>query len=188
LVLDFIDDEPLWVLKADDAKTLAIKFVNRHGAEQMDLEDELQATWSKLEAVCFRLAMLFSLIRWAESDDPSTEIYSVCLEDMRQAIELTEWFCNEWKRFFASFGETSKQSEQRKLVEWIMNKRGAVTARAVSRGPRRYRGDIAKAELALRDLVKAGLCRSYINEHQGGRGRPVEIFELLGGGDGYTNS
>jgi hypothetical protein len=50
-----------------------------------------------------------------------------------------------------------------------------------------YRGSAAEAEAALVDLVKAGDGKWETDDHDGGRGRPAKVFQLLSGGNGNGN-
>jgi hypothetical protein len=75
-------------------------------------------------------------------------------------------------------------------VALIERQGGTTTVRELTRGPREFR-DTDKAEKALRDLVAAGVGRWEVDDHGGGRGRPVDRFRLLSRrgvtGDGDTN-
>ena len=44
-----------------------------------------------------------------------------------------------------------------------------------------------EAEAALADLVKAGDGKWETDDHDGGRGRPAKVFQLLSGGNGNGN-
>ncbi len=178
LDLDFNDGNPIKIRLAPEALELAIHFVNQHGNDQLGLEDELQSAWSKMEAVAFRLAMLFALVRWAEGELPAMETGDVDLQDMVAAIELTEWFCNEWKRFFATFGETNEDRKLRKLAEWISHKGGSVNVREVQQGHRCYK-TASEAEAVLNQLKRAGYGNWVHIPPSPKGGQPTRIFKLF---------
>jgi hypothetical protein len=179
LALELVEGDPVQISVAQDAWAMQDAFIAKHGIEQMSMEDELSSAWSKLEAAAFRLGLIFAMVRWAEGGQRVTEMPVVTKQDLTRAFELIDWFCHEWQRFYGTFTESPEQLEQRKLIEWIANKGGVVSVRELNRGPIKYRGTSAKAEQALRALVKAGICRSRLDDHTGGRGRPCELFELV---------
>ena len=131
-------------------------------------------------------SLLFSLVRWAEGDDPASETGDVEAQDLLAAIELTEWFSNEWKRFHGSFSETTEQLEQRRLMEWIGGKGGQVTVRDLCRGPRKYKDNSNRAERALNELVRVGLGRWDHPAHNQNPGPKKRTFVLNDTGDGDT--
>ena len=151
------DDEwpsPQFVGMSSEAKKLFIAYYNKHNAEQVELDEDLSAAWSKLEEVAARLALVVHCVRGA-AEEPDLPV-AVDAESMKRAITITEWFKHEARRVYAMLDETEGDTEQRKLVEWIGQKGGSVTARELQRGPRQYRiADIA--EKALDDLAQAGL-------------------------------
>lgn len=103
----------------------------------------------------------------------------------------SRWFGEEASRVYALIGgdaESPKAREQRQLLRVIRDHDGRITVRELMRATRRYRDAAADAEAALDGLVKAGLGRWQQEDHAGGRGRPVAVFQLSDAGDGDTNS
>ena len=68
---------------------------------------------------------------------------------------MTQWFKHEVRRVYALLCETDEERDERRLVEWIDRKGGAVTARDVQMGCRWLR-EAGLAEAALNALVQSG--------------------------------
>ena len=60
--------EPFRYAAEQWAKHLWIEYFNRHRAELADLDDDLAAAWSKLEAYAARFALIFQLCSWAAGE------------------------------------------------------------------------------------------------------------------------
>lgn len=137
------------------ALKLWIEFFNRHSAEKADLDNDLTAHWSKLEAYCARFALIFECARWAVGVGAEADIST---ESITTAIRLTDWFGHEAKRVYGLFGESEGDREQRELIELIRRRGGRVTARDLQMGVRQYR-EAGAADTALAGLVRAGFGR-----------------------------
>ncbi len=146
------ESEPKLVMLSPDAKRRFQQFVNEHGAEHVELTDDLSAAWSKLEGYVARFALILHLARAATGDADESVVDLTSLE---AGITLSRWFGREAKRIYAMLAESNGDGERRKLVEWIDRKGGSVTARELQMGPRRFRASTEVAELALDDLVAA---------------------------------
>jgi hypothetical protein len=137
------------------AKALFIPWHNQHERDRADMEGALAAAWSKLTGYALRLALVVELLRWSEGSEwQQPEVVSESA--MAAGIALSEWFANEAQRVYGLLNETDEQKERRELVEYIGRHGGRINERELSRGPRRYRGDLAAATAALQSLVKAG--------------------------------
>jgi hypothetical protein len=96
---------------------------------------------------------------------------------MKAGIELAQWFKAETRRVYALLSESDDDREQRRLIEWIERKGGAVTAREVQQGHRQY-CTAQDAEAALGELAKAG-CGQWHDAPPGPKGgRPSSVFRL----------
>ena len=177
---------PVFVGMTPDAKRLWVDFYNAHGAEQVDLSGDLSAAWSKLEGYAARLALIIHYARWAAGDTTLEHPERVDAESMRRAVILAEWFKAEARRVYGLLNETDEDRECRRLVEWIRQKGGEVTARELQQGPRQYRGSSGAAEEALQELVKAGYGAWHDLPTTDKGGRPGRVFRLGNGGYGYT--
>ena len=143
--------EPFPLDMTPEAKALWVRYFNRHRAELLELDDDLAAAWSKLEAYAARFALIIQL-----ATDPASE--TVDQLSMSAAIELSDWFGNEAKRVYSLFVEDEGNRERRELVEWIQRRGGRCTARELAHGCRRYRAK-GEAESALAVLLKEKLGR-----------------------------
>jgi len=148
-------EKPFPIDLTPEAKLLWIDYYNRHRAEGVELDDDLAAAWSKLEAYAARFALIFQLCDWAAGTASED-----CVDEKSVAagIELSDWFGNQAKRVYVLFVESPEDVEHRKLVEWIQRKGGRVTARQLQQGFRKYKKS-TEAEAALACLVDADLGR-----------------------------
>jgi hypothetical protein len=153
------DPEPFPLDLTPKAKVIWVEYFNRHRAELIDLDDDLAAAWSKLEAYTARFALIFQLCKWAAGD--SAAATAIDESSMAMAIELSDWFGLEAKRVYSLFFEEEKEQEQRELIEWIQRQGGRTTSRKLQMSVQRYKPK-GEAELALNDLVKAGRARREV--------------------------
>jgi hypothetical protein len=160
-----------------DAKAAWKEYYNHHAEEQTDLTGELSAAWSKLEEYAARLALVIHCVRWAADDANLDTPDAVDAASMKAGIELAQWFKAETRRVYALLSESDDDREQRRLIEWIERKGGAVTAREVQQGHRQY-CTAQDAEAALGELAKAG-CGQWHDAPPGPKGgRPSSVFRL----------
>jgi hypothetical protein len=167
----------------EPAKTLWVAYYDRHRTELAELDDDLAAAWSKLEAYTARFALIFQLCTWAAGDAAAGD--EINETSMRSAIELSDWFGNEARRVYGLFVEDDADRERRELVELIRRKNGSVTARELARSYQKFRGP-GKAELALDELGKAGLGRWSVVPPGPLGGRPARVFTLSTGDSATT--
>lgn len=178
------EPEPFPLDLTPEAKALWAEYFNRHRVELVDLDDDLAAAWSKLEAYTARLALIFQLCEWASGDAAAGhEIDEV---SMQRAIELSDWFGEEAKRVYGLFVESAEDRDQRELVELIRRKGGRTTARELAHASRKYRqsGD---AEAALDELRKSKLGKWDV-EPTSGRPRQVFILNTDNSSNGNTST
>ncbi len=172
------DPEPVDLPVADDAMALVKEFVNKHGLEQVNLDDDLSAAWAKLEGYAFRFALVIHLVRWAAGDPALNEIGGIDAVSIRAGIRLAEWFCHEARRIYAMLSESDEGREQRQLVEWIRRRGGSATFRDLTHGLSKFRNDAAEARKAVQALVEAGFGQ-WVTPAPGPKGgRPTERFKL----------
>jgi hypothetical protein len=178
-----------------EAKTVWVDYYNRHRAELADLDDDLAAAWSKLEAYAARFALIFQLCANAagEANDNSVDEVSV-----GAGITLADWFGNEAKRVYGILAESDADREHRELVDLIRRKGGTVTARDLQRSSRRYQTS-DDAEAALDSLAKTGAGHWEPIPTGPSGGKPTRRFTLVdtvdvddtpakpGKGIGYVN-
>ena len=173
------DDElqPVVIGMTPDAKAAWKAYFNAHGQEQVDLAGELSAAWSKLEGYPPRLALVIHFARWAAGDPDLQSPDTIDAQSIAAAVKLAQWFKHEARRVYAMLSESDTDRDQRRLIEWIERKGGAVTVRDVQQGNRQYR-TACDAEAALAELVKAGCgCWQEAPTTPKG-GRPSRVFHL----------
>ncbi|WP_425613605.1 YfjI family protein [Anatilimnocola sp. NA78] len=169
-------DTPFVLAMTPEAKTAWVEYYDRHRDEQVGLDGDLAAAWSKLEAYTARFALLFQLCAWAAGDEVSeTEVDEV---SMRSAIAVSDWFGGEARRVYAVLSESDEARSDRELLDLIRRKGGRVTARDLKASSRRF-ASADEAEAALLTLVQDGLGRwDFIPPGSQG-GRPTCVFQLL---------
>lgn len=157
-------------------KAVWVKFYNEHAREQMGLENDLFAVWSKLEGYAARFALVTHLVRWAEDDPTLADEGEVDERSVEAGIELARWFGDEAKRIYAMMSESEQAQSQRELIELIQWHGGTITARELMHASRQYRDDVELAEKALLELKQAG--HGDWEVIQAERGRPKRMFHL----------
>jgi hypothetical protein len=166
---------PVLVRLSSEAKRAWTEYYNAHALEQADLSGDLASAWSKLEEYAARLALVVHHVRWA-AGDVADELW-LDAGSMHAGIALAEWFKQEARRVYAMLDESDPERDQRRLVEWISRKGGAVTPREVQGGCRWLRAPGA-AEAALEELVEAGRGSWQNVPTTGQGGRPTRAFVL----------
>lgn len=159
--------EPFPLDLTPEAKVLWVAYFNRHRAELADLDDDLAAAWSKLEAYAARFALIIQLCAWAAGVASGDAIDE---SSMQAGIELSDWFGGEAKRVYGLFVESEEDREQRELVELIRRRGGAITARELMHTSRQYQ-PTEVADAALTGLARTGHGEWHIETATGGRPR-----------------
>ena len=161
-----------------EAKPLWIDFHDKQSEEQTEFNGELSAAWAKLTGYAARLALVGEMAAWASGGDyePPTGISAT---SMKAGITLARWFSAETKRIYAMLNESDDQRQVRELVDYLRQQNVAVTARHLTRGPRRFRGNTDLAQRELQKLFDLGLGR-WVNQGTGEHGgRPTQAFQLI---------
>jgi len=173
---EYGDPQPVEIGMTPEAKEVWIAFYNEHALEQAELSGDLAAAWSKLEGYAARFSLVIHLARSTAGDTSLKTPEEIDRTSIEAGIRLTRWFNHETRRIYAMLDEDSESCERRQLIEWIERKGGAVSARDVQIGNRRYR-TAKEAETALTELEKAG-CGRWKQSPAGKRGRPSRQFVL----------
>jgi hypothetical protein len=188
---DYDDDRcpvPLTMPLTREAKRIWVAYCNRRGAEQVELDDDLAAAWSKLVSYAARLALICQLCSWAESEADGEVVDEV---NIQRGIELADWFGNEARRVYGLFGESQQDREQRELIELVRRKRGNMSVRDLMQSACSRYGNARDAESELDKLVKAGLGK-WVHVPSGSLGgRPTRRFQLFdtpAGGNSHESS
>jgi hypothetical protein len=147
--------EPVCLPLSPDAKRAWVAFYNEHAREQVELDGDLSAAWSKLEGYAARLALVVHCIRSASGDATLASAQSIDAESIRAGVVLSRWFGNEARRIYAMLGESDEDCDDRKLREWIERRGGRVTVRDVQQGNRQIVSAV-DARSVLSRLIKLG--------------------------------
>lgn len=123
------------------------------GEEQLFLEENLSAAWSKIEGATARIALILHVLEAAcEQRRPGPLVGE---GTMRRAIAIGEWCGREVKRVYAVLREDESATKLRQAVERIHALGGSVRVRDWQRCRSRCTAHEAREELD--QLVKAGL-------------------------------
>ncbi len=155
-----------------DAREAFAAYYNDCGDAALTGDEREEAAWSKLSGYAARLALVGQL-----AGDPQAEILTG--EVMRAACDLARWFGAEAIRIYATLSETAEQAEQRRLVEFIGRRGGAVTERDAYTNYWPLRNDKEKTEQTLTALVKAGRGKWESVATTAKGGKPTRILRLL---------
>ena len=158
-----------------EARKLWVEYYNRHRVEIADADDDLAAAFSKLEAYSARFALIFQLVSAASAKAGGDAVDEISIAG---GIALSDWFGNEARRVYTLFVETDEQRHIREISDWVAKQGGRATARDLQRKVWRFRNEPDEADMALDDLVKAGLGKWHHVGHDGGRGRQTREFRL----------
>ncbi len=115
-----------------EAKRVWTAYFNRHSAEQVELDGDLAAAWSKLRGGAARLALVVHLAEWAAGGNVDPD--RIDQSSVEAGIGLADWFGQEAQRVYALLGETEGDREDRELVAWIERKGGRATVRDIRGG------------------------------------------------------
>ncbi len=176
VVNDDGETRPGLVRLSAGAHAIWTAYYDAHAKEQADLSGDLSAAWSKLEEYAARLALVIHFTRWAANDPTLADVNIVDVESMSAGIRFATSFKRETRRVYAILDESEADRDQRRLVEWIDNRGGSVTAREVQQGCRWLKAP-GLAEAALDVLFKEN--RGVWNlSPEGQRGHPTRRFAL----------
>lgn len=161
-----------------------VSYYNRHRAEMAELDDDLAAAYSKLEAYAARFALIFQLCSWADGQVTADKIDQASIDS---GVAVSDWFAGEAQRVYGLFVETDDQRQDRELIELIRRHGGRITARKLAHKSTRYRAPGA-AEEALRLLSSAGVGHWETDHTTGGRPASVFVLTLTSGNGNATPS
>jgi len=172
---------PRTVILTPEARRRFVAFYNAHNAEQVALDGDEAAAWSKLEGYAARFALILHLTRWAAGEpiDPD----AVDEPSMEAGIALVEWFGREALRVYGRFSEAEGERAYRELIELIERKGGAITVRELLMARRSRYAKAEDATDALDGLIHDGLGEWERVEQGPDGGRPTKRFRLHAGAD-----
>ncbi len=169
--------EPVLLPLSSSAKRAWVAFYNEHAQEQIELDGDLSAAWSKLEGYAARLTLVVHCVRAAVGGPELVSADEIDAKSIASGVALSRWFGNEARRIYAMLGESDDDHEDRVLREWIERRGGRVTVREFQQGNRDF-ATAEEARCALNRLAKAGY-GTWDSVSRGNRGgRPSETFVL----------
>lgn len=149
------EPEPICVPLTPAAKKLFVPFHNEHATEQVSLDGDLAAAWSKLVGYSLRLALVIEHVRWASGNEWEHP-QAISEESMEAGILLAKWFSQETLRIYTILHLSIFENEDRLLAEKIASTYGPVAVRDLMRHLPRQFPEAPAADAALIRLVKAG--------------------------------
>ncbi len=163
--------EPVTVCLSDEAKVAWIEFYNSHGAEQNVATGRRKANLAKLEAICARLALIFSVV-----DRVSVRVEDTApidLEYMENAIRVTRWFVRERDRIEAILdSEPHDETLTDRIAAILKASNCGLTRTAITNHFGRHKAS-QEIDAALADLESRGLA---VCQTEPTAGRPKELW------------
>jgi hypothetical protein len=175
---DDAEPRPVTLRLTAEAKQAWRSFYDAHADEQAALTGDLAAAWSKLEGYAARLALVIQCVAWAAVGEPASGPDAVGLAAIESGIVLSRWFGQEARRVYAALAESEEERDRHRLLELIQRRGGRITARELMQGDRRFRDSADAAEVALQELVGAGLGTWEPVSPTDWGGRPTGCFRL----------
>ena len=161
-----------------EAKARWVAFVEELYAEEADMEPILRTSWSKLDRLSIRLALVLHLVEAASDGNASRPEREISLGTIEQAIGLTRYFGSQAAIVVGELHETKRQVEQRELCEWMRAKGGRVLARDLQRARSRRYEKAWQATKALEDLAEAGYASKSWTRSGPDGGAPTTCYSL----------
>ncbi|MCG3139041.1 MAG: hypothetical protein HJJLKODD_02918 [Phycisphaerae bacterium] len=147
---------PLTLRLTPDAQTAWVEFYNAHAQEQLNLDGDEAAVWSKLEGYAARFALIFHLVQWAATGEQINSTDHIEVHSVEAGIRLSQWFGQETLRVYGQLTENEDEQLQRQVIELIQRRGGCITKRELQQSCRPLRNDAALAEQTLQSLADAG--------------------------------
>jgi hypothetical protein len=151
------------------AKASWVRWYAEWAERQYDALPAQAATYSKIEGVAARLALLHHVCSEVAAGRDGTA--RVTADSMDAGIRLARWFARESGRIYSLLRLDDAQRETRELFEWVKKRGGSVSAKELQRqrGGKYPSADDARA--ALDALVKAGVAQwqTVLPGSRGGR-------------------
>jgi len=151
-LLTLREGEPQYVGIDRAAQGVWHDWYDRFAERQEAASGPMAAALAKIEAVAVRVALVFSLVRWADGEPAGP----IGVQDIENGTGLADWYANETERVHGLLSETEGERERHGLVGWIKARGGSVTPRQLQMTLRAYR-EPGTAEAALDELASLDL-------------------------------
>ena len=143
--------EPFALRTTPEAKELWVDWYNEWAKRQAAVEGATAAAYAKLEGGAGRLALLHHVVTrvgvLADDCDPIEP------DSMRAGITLARWFAFESGRIYAALAESEDAGQARRLIDFIRQHGGRMTARQLHKSNKSRYPRVEDAEAALQTLV-----------------------------------
>jgi hypothetical protein len=159
-----------------EGKAAWIAFYTEWAEEQLSVDGELAAAFSKLEAYAARLALLHHVVTLVDLGTDDTR-HPIGEKSVLAGVTLAKWFAEEARRLYDKAGESPKERDTSRLVSWITAHGGRATVDQVRRSSRRF-PTAEVATHALDALVAGGLGHWETRATTGQGGRPTREIVL----------
>lgn len=147
--------KPVFVGLSRSGKEAFVDWCQYHQQLQTDTFGAVRAAYAKLKSVPARLGLIFHLTRRAAGDPTLENPEQVDSSSIEAGRRVAEFFRNEIERLYSTFGETTVDREQRKLIQLIQTKGGEITPRNLCRASRLFR-PVETAAALLQKMVDTG--------------------------------
>ena len=147
--------KPVFVGLTASGREAFVDWCQYHQQLQTDTFGAVRAAYAKLKSVPARLGLIFHLTRRAAGDTTLENPDKVDSSSIEAGRQVAEFFRNEVERLYATFGETSVDRDQRKLIQLLQSKGGEITPRNLCRASRLFR-PVDTAAALLQKLVDTG--------------------------------
>jgi hypothetical protein len=170
------DGSPVKLRLTDEAAAAWKAHYDDWGRRQAGADGEDAALLSKLEGAAARLALVHhvceSVARRETAEAP------VGLESVEAGVELAKWFYGESRRVYAALRESSGERQTRRLVEFMRQHGGRITARQLHKSNRSRYPTPQDAAAELDALAATGLADWEVTPPGPKGGRPTRTLVL----------
>jgi len=149
------EKRPVFVELTVSGREAFVDWCRYHQKLQGDTFGAVRAAYAKLKSIPARLGLIFHLTRRAAGDTTLENPEKVDRSSIEAGRRIAEFFRNEIERLYSTFGETSVDREQRKLIQLIQTKGGEITPRNLCRASRLFR-PVDNATAILQKMVDTG--------------------------------
>jgi hypothetical protein len=167
--------EPFPLRMTPEAKAAWVKYYQEWAQEQLNVNGELAAAYSKIEGYAARLALLHHVVSRVGTMTDCEPIEAVSIE---AGITLAKWFAYEARRIYSVLHESEDACQERRLIEFIRAHDGRMTARRLHLSNTSRYPDTNTAEAALDALAEAGLGEWVASPSSPQGGRPTRTLAL----------
>lgn len=168
--------KPVFVGLSRSGREAFVDWCRYHQQLQTDTFGAVRAAYAKLKSVPARLGLIFHLTRRAAGDPTLENPEQVDSSSIEAGRRVAEFFRNEIERLYSTFGETTVDREQRKLIQLIQTKGGEITPRNLCRASRLFR-PVETAAALLQKMVDTGR-GSWREDRPASGGHSSKVFVL----------